>query len=458
MTIQPSLRVLAGLAIVALATLVAVRPTPADGSARPAPGAPNIVIVTIDTLRADRLSAYGYERNTTPNLDKLIGAGVRFDHSRTVEPLTNPALCSMVTSLYPHQHGGSRNGLRLRDGLNSLPRELESRGYRTTAFVGNWTLRDKLSGLAEHFTEYEDVLTRARWFGMVRREATADDITESSLTWIEEHQRRNRGEPFLLWAHYVEPHAPYRLQEDHLEQLGLQKGKLTDADRYDTEIAYVDRSVGDLLAGIEKIAPGQPTLIVFTSDHGESLGEHKYWGHGRNLHEPGLQVPLSITWTGHIEPGSVIDTPSLIIDIAPTVLGLLEHDVPESFEGFDWSGVLFGGDPPTDRVTRFQAHKGAVISGHDSELSRTAGLLEVGIVQGLRKEIFRIGNEKRQLFDLAQDAAELENLSSPTAPPTEGLSEWMAIVIAGLGTADNVLPEPLDDESIEELRSLGYVD
>ena len=135
---------------------------------------PNVLLISIDTLRADRMSGYGYTRNTSPNLDRLLGSGAIYTQARTVEPLTAPALASMLTSLPPHEHGSTRNGLRVRGDLPSLPRILRSQGFRASAFVGSWTLRDKLWGMASHFDHFEDVLTRARWYGLVKREANAE--------------------------------------------------------------------------------------------------------------------------------------------------------------------------------------------------------------------------------------------------------------------------------------------
>jgi arylsulfatase A-like enzyme len=417
----------------------------------------NVLIVTVDTLRADRLSAYGYRRPTSPNLDRLIAAGVRFDNARTVEPLTTPALCSMLTSVHPHDHGATRNGLRLRSGVASLPKTLQEHGYRTAAFVGNWTLRDKLSGLAEHFEVYEEVLTRHRWFGLIRNEAVADDLTDGALEWLRAHAGRSSEEPFLLWLHYVEPHAPYRLQKDYVEQLGLERGDLPDADRYDTEIAYVDASIGKLIEGLDALPFADRTLVVFTSDHGESLGEHGYWGHGRNLYEPSLRIPMALSWPARIPAGS-IDAPALNIDLAPTVLGLLGLGAPEIFQGFDWTGVMTGAAEPVERITQYQAHRGAVISRHDSDLRRKAGLLEVGMIHHDRKETFRIEKNRRRLFDLGEDPRELNNLTVRKESPSEGLMDWMRVVYNGLTSFDDTSLEPLDEESAEKLRSLGYVD
>jgi arylsulfatase A-like enzyme len=419
---------------------------------------PNVLIVSIDTLRADHVSAYGYSRSTTPNLDAFISDGVRFDRARTIEPLTGPALVSMLTSVHPQDHGASRNGLRMRSGLASLPKALQANGYQTVAYVGNWTLRDKLSGLAEHFESYDEVLTRARWWGLVRKEADAEDLTDSAIGWLESNAVRPSVNPFFMWVHYVEPHAPYRLHRDHLEQLGLSSSdNQSPEDRYDTEIAFVDASIGRLLDHMNDTKLNEKTIIVFVSDHGESLGEHGYWGHGRNLYEPTLRIPMSITWKGHLRPGSIV-APSLIIDLAPTVLGLLEEEGPSTFEGFDWTGVFSGDAAPMDRQTLYQAHRGAVMSKHESDLARRSGLLEVGVIHDEKKEIFHVGKNRRQFYDIAEDPAELHDLSAKKEPPTEGLMTWMRTVFDGLIAVEDSPPEPLDEESVEVLRSLGYVD
>jgi len=419
---------------------------------------PNVLIVSIDTLRADHVSAYGYSRSTTPNLDALIEGGVRFDRARTIEPLTGPALVSMLTSVHPQDHGASRNGLRMRTGLASLPKALQARGYQSVAYIGNWTLRDKLSGLAEHFESYNEVLTRARWWGMVRREADAEDLTDSALEWLDSNAGRHSVQPFFMWVHYVEPHAPYRLHEDYLEQLGLKPGgKQPPEDRYDTEIAFVDASIGRLLDYMDETKLDENTIVVFVSDHGESLGEHGYWGHGRNLYEPTLRIPMSITWKGKLRPGA-IEAPSLIIDLAPTILGMLEQEGPSTFEGFDWTGVFSGDAAPTGRQTLYQAHRGAVMSKHESDLARRSGLLEVGVIHDEQKEIFHVGKSRRQFYDLTADPLELNDLSEKKADPTEGLMTWMRAVFDGLIAVEDSPPEPLDEESVEVLRSLGYVD
>jgi arylsulfatase A-like enzyme len=417
---------------------------------------PNVLIVTIDTLRADRLSSYGYDRPTSPAIDRLLARGARFTQARTVQPLTNPALSSMITSRYPHEHGGTRNGLRMRRGLSSLPKLLADQGgYLTAAFVGNWTLRDRVSGLGEHFQVYREVLSKKRWFGLFRGEADGRDLTDAALEWLAAHGAKRR--PFLLWVHYVEPHAPYVFHEQYAERLGL--GDDPDkSDRYDTEIAFADEQVGRLVAALEA-QPGlaRRTLVIFAADHGESLGEHDYWGHGRNLYEPGLHIPFGMVWPGHIPP-QVLDAPALLVDVAPTVLGMMGLRAPEAFHGQDWSGVFAGSRPaPTERTTWFQAHRGAVLTAEDAKNARSNGLLEVGLVARGLKEILDVDSSEMRVYDLRRDPGETAPLADGIEPP-DGLLAWHETVTTGLESSGNLPPPALGQEDVERLRALGYTD
>ena len=429
---------------------------------------PNVLVLSVDTLRADRLSAYGYRRPTSPAIDRLLASGVRFDRAHTVEPLTNPALCSLWTSLHPHQHGATRNGLRQRPGLASLSSTLRRRGYRTAAMVGSWTLRNRISGLGEHFEDYREILNRKRWLGLFKDESTAEDLTDEALSWLSEQRR---GRPFLLWVHYVEPHAPYRLQKDFLAPLGLagagRRGEASKSDRYDSEIAFTDHHLGRLLAAVEKDAAlATDTLVVFLADHGESLGEHGTWGHGRDLLEPTLRIPMGIAWPGKIAPGKsprAISDLATQLDLAPTVLGLIGLPIPPTFQGFDWSGVLLRGEPAPNRKTWHQAHRGAVLSRDEAHHARRRGLLEVAVLDGSRKEILRVERSDApevRTFDLADDPAEIRPGQAKEArakKPSRDLERWLAEVRTGLAASDD-LPADVDPESVERLRALGYVE
>lgn len=437
-------------------TVVVCLPVSLSAAEQPA----NVLILSVDTLRSDRMSGYGYDRRTSPNLDRLLERGVRYTEARTVEPLTAPALASMLISMPPHEHGSTRNGLGVRPDTPSLPRALRRQGYRTAAFVGSWTLRKSLWKMNDHFDTYQAILTQSRWMGVWTREARAEDLNEESLAWLSSHLENEGKRPFLLWVHYVEPHSPYVLQEDFLEQIGpAPAGDLKSKSyRYDSEIAYVDDQIGRFLESLGNLVSLEDTLVVFLSDHGESLGEHDYWGHGRNLFEPNLKIPLGVVFEGRVEP-AVENAPALITDIAPTVMGLLGFEVPSFFQGFDWAPVLAGDVPsPMERITHYETHKGAVRPYEGKEQLRQKGLLEVGRLAGMKKEIFRLKGDRRREFDLARDPGELETLVAPDSEFSAPLKEWLSRVQKGLVLSDDLPPPSLSEEDTEALRALGYLD
>ncbi|MBZ0113079.1 MAG: sulfatase [Thermoanaerobaculia bacterium] len=420
---------------------------------------PNVIVVTVDTLRADHLSSYGYSRLTSPNIDQLLADGARYSEARTIEPLTNPALSSLVTSLYPHQHGSTRNGLPIRPGLASFTKQLNQRGFESAAFVGNWTLKREISGLDEHFTEYREVFSRKRWL-VIKGEATAADITEQALEWMQQQVEESPDKPLLLWVHYVEPHAPYRTQRSVLPQLGLPRAgdNLPALDRYDSEIAFVDRWIGKLVEGVDRLTPPEDNLIVFAADHGESLGEHRYWGHGRNLFEPALRIPLGFRWKGRLQP-QVVDQPATILDIGPTVLGLIGYPADDAYEGYDWTPQLATPGSPLpavpSRTTLLQAHKGAVQGVEDKKRARERGLLQIGLVHNGIKEILGLPN-KVYVFDLVEDPDEDHDREVAQRPSTE-LEQWFESVQQGLIGADGLPVPSLDAEDQDRMRSLGYL-
>jgi arylsulfatase A-like enzyme len=442
---------------------------PAASQAGAGRSLPDIVLISVDTLRADRLSAYGNPAPTSPNIDALLSAGARFDTARTVEPLTGPAAASMLTSLHPHEHGSSRNGIPIRQGLHSLPRMLMRLGYVTVAFVSNWTLADEQSGLAEHFDVYQGVFTNKRWlfwFG----ESDAEDVRSAALTWLEE-EGAYPGQPLFLWVHFVEPHAPYKLHKAFAGRLGIPAGgRASTLQRYDTEIAAVDDAIGRLLQDLERYVDPANTLFIFTSDHGEALGEHGYKGHGRHLFEEELRIPLGLTWRKRIPPAS-LDAPSSLIDLAPTVLGLLGAPAPPEWQGHDWSAALLGGENgPADRPIYFQAHKGVALGASgDAEVANTKrrhGLLKLGLVQGNQKLVLDLDKDALRVFELPGGGAgkPLDYAGVESGPRTGGspadapklLRQWQAAVEEGLAERDRSPPPKLSEEAIDKLRSLGY--
>jgi len=214
--------------------------------------------------------------------------------------------------------------------------------------------------------------------------------------------------------------------------------------------------VGRLLAELAAQGLTRQTLVVFAADHGESLGEHGYWGHGRNLYEETLHIPMALSWPGTLAPRTLA-APALNLDVAPTVLGLLGVHAPAGLRGVDWTSVLLhGAAPDMARITFHQAHKGAVVSKHESEMARRSGLLEVGLMAPGGKEVFRIDLQRRALYD----ALERGSLVPAASAPSAQLLGWMKNVYAGLSAFDAHPPAAtaLDKETVEALKSLGYVE
>ena len=432
-------------------TAVVLLAAPASAAQR----LPNILLVSVDTLRADRMSAYGYERPTSPFLDSLMADGVRFADARTIEPLTAPALTSMLTGLDPHEHGATRNGVGMRSSLPSLPKLLKRRGYLTTAVVANWTLRDKLSGLGEHFDNYIEVLEEKRWLFWAA-ESSADDVNDRAGDWLAGYAK-DQSRPFFLWAHYVEPHGPYEHWPQFADRLGTGDSR-SRSDRYDMEVAYVDDRIGRMIGDLQQLDLARELLVVFVADHGESLGEHGYWGHGRHVYDATLEIPMAITWPGRIVPG-VVEQPALNTDLPATILGLLDIDSGGLIAGWDWSSVLSGDSEPSapDRVTWFQSHRGAVKNDENREKVRQNGLLEVARIEGGKKEMVRVTSGVRRVFDLAADPDEESSLVASESAISEELSGWLQEVRAGLQRSDELPPPSLEDKDLEQLEALGYL-
>jgi arylsulfatase A-like enzyme len=367
-------------------------------------------------------------------------------------------MCSMITGLPPHEHAATRNGLRMEAGLDSLPKTLARNGWSTAGFIGAWTLKNNLTLLGDHFETYGERLRRRRWFGIINSEASGEDLTDDALAWATQHHEDDGGRPFFLWVHYVDPHAPYRFHEEYAERLGVNEGKLTRVDRYDTEIAAVDAAIGRLLDGIEELMADDNLVIVFTADHGESLGDHNYWGHGRYLYEPSLRIPLGIVWKGRIRPGAA-SSQATLLDLAPTLLDLVGVAAPGELTGSSWASAARGGEAPPERTHCYQAHRGAVHGGtHDSDQKRSKGLLAVGVINDDRKEILRIIGNEHLRFDLTEDPLELDNLVTPDSAPSEALLACFATVSRALGALDRLATQELDEETVEQLKALGYLE
>jgi len=423
---------------------------------RAEPARPSVIVICVDTLRADHLTAYGCRRPITPRLDALLAGGVVMETARTPIPLTTPAVASVLTSLHPHRHGSTRNGVPVYDHLTTLPGLLAGQGYQTAAVISNWTLRDHLSNLGASFQSYLEAFDRKRWRGLFKSEGSAPLVNSTALRWVD--GQRDPRRPFFLWVHYIEPHAPYRFHGAFAEQAGISDGGPADAaQRYATEVAFVDARVGELLDALEERGLIEGNLLVLLSDHGESLGEHSVWGHGQVCYEEGLRVPLGFVQPGVIPSGRRIRAQVTLLDIAPTILGLLGVEPPSSMEGRDLSDVCAGRRELDEAPCCFQAQRGAVLRRKKVDKGRVRGPLEISRIDGDRKITVRYHSAGEVFrYDLGADPGETHNLARPGEVLPPEIAVWEKDVFGTLARQRRKDPV-LAEEDVERLKALGYL-
>ena len=387
-----------------------------------------VVIVTLDTTRADYLSAYGPGRVWTPNLDRLAAEGVVFEQAMTVAPLTLPAHCSLFTGLLPARHGVRDNaGGSLAGGERTLARVLHERGFETAAFVGSVVLGAG-RGLEAGFAVYHDGITNGRRsIGSLQR--PADYVIDDAVRWLD--GRRNT--PFLLWVHLYDPHAPYDPPEPF-------RTAYKD-DPYAGEIAFADAQLGRLLDVLERRHLVDRVALVVSADHGESLNEHGEMGHGIFIYQNVIRVPLIIRVPG-VPPRRVHDVTS-IVDVMPTVLDLVAAP-----------GVT------TDGVSLVPAITGSPRSLDLDAYSESLYPERFGwsALRSLQDARFKLIDAPRpELYDLQADPTEQDNLYTQRPVLAAAMSRRLSALtrqFAPRRDAGGVQPTR---ETLERLAALGYV-
>ena len=389
----------------------------------------NVLLVTIDTLRADALSAYGGPART-PNLDRLAAHGARFTfaHSHTV--VTLPSHTSILSGLLPYEHGMRDNsGFRVRAGTPTLATRLKARGFATGAFVGGFPVTKRF-GLTPGFDVYDDQMPETRGaIEISMPERPADVVVSRALDWIGAQPSR-----FFGWVHVFDPHSPYKPPADLAAQYASQP--------YYGEVAFVDRALGPLFDKLATLP--RPTLVIVTADHGESLGEHGEQTHGMFAYEATLHVPLIVA---RIEPGRrgegkgvVIDTAARHIDITPTVLDAIGAGADPKLLGSSLRPVINGADRG-DRPGYFESMTYNLVRGW-------APLR--GVISGRAKYV---DLPIPEYYDLAADPKETANLA--------GTSRDRVQVMTNLLRTYNVDPPNRpgreSPEAAAALKSLGYV-
>ncbi len=419
----------AGLAIL----LVAALAPPASGQTAAAPAAPpSLVLLTLDTTRSDHLGAYGASSARTPVLDGLAARGARYARAIAPSPLTLPAHASLLTGLDPPEHGVRDNGTAVLPAeLPTLATALEARGYATGAFVASRVL-DRRFGLDRGFDVYGDrmVAERIGQYGYPERDAGA--VTAAALAWT---AGLPAGKPYFLWVHYYDPHAPYQPPE------GRRGGG---RDAYGAEIAYVDREIGRLLAGL----PAGERLVAAVGDHGEMLGEHGESGHGIFLYRAALEVPLILAGPG-VPAGTVVEETVASRRLAPSLLRLLGAGA--ALPGPGLPGL---GEASPSRPVYSEARMPASAYGWAALEAVTDGKWRL------------IAAPRPELYDVAADPAEAHNLLTEQQSGRAGgaqakkagrrLRALLKGFEAGFERRRAAEP-PADPELDAQLRSLGYL-
>jgi choline-sulfatase len=433
---RPTLILLSVLAVAGL-LVCGCGPAPepdAAGRAAAVEAPPSIVLVSIDTTRADRLGCYGYAGAATPNLDRWAAEGVLFENAATPVPVTLPAHASLLTGLLPNRHGVRDNGVyRLSGGMATLAELLSGRGYDSAAVVGAAVL-DREYGLGRGFRVYDDRTAPTGLLAIPERDARA--VSDAALAAAAGLKR-----PFLLFVHYFDPHADYRPPSPFRE---------TFRDRpYDGEIAYVDRELGRLRAGLEARGLLANAVVAIVSDHGEGLGEHGEAAHGVFLYQSTVRVPWILSAPGRLPAGLRWPGFARLTDVTPTLLELAGAPVPAGLDGRSLLGALVGGTPSALEESWLLL---------ESEFAHNSyGWAPLhGITNGARKWI---GAPRAELYDLAEDPAENRDLAA-AAP---GEVDRLARLWRERFTEDRRAPLLGDEtdaeeaERLERLESLGYV-
>ena len=512
--VAPLLRtILPGIAASSLLLLLALWtprvPASVEGIARA--DRPNVILISIDTARADYLSCYGYPARTTPALDRIAAAGTRFTQAFSPENWTLPAHASMLTSLYPPTHGVEDLDSRLAEEIPTLAEIYADHGYRTLGMVDGD--RRGFVGAArgfdrgfEHYMHYPDGKGVCQAFlpfrahsdvSLFREVGHSDDIVRSAMRWIDQTQRGDgarRPPPFFLFLHVYDVHAswgarwplhrlPYQAHREMLVQLGieeelpsdhfvrdgmsgarylravnraLERGTPLDSlispedvatleSLYASSLHFVDAQIGILDRFLQERGLLESTIVLITSDHGEEFREHGRFGHHQDYRET-LHIPLLIRWPGQI-PALVAQTIVGTTDLAPTLLQLCAIPAPESFQGRSLV-PLFDGEQWTRRATFMGNQVDGVAGVRTSRFSYYVRAPEHPT--GDREDLYDVRSDSLEQFDLAgRKSAELDSARVLVA-------EWLHRILqerpAGVGPAT-----PMDAETLELLRSLGYI-
>jgi arylsulfatase A-like enzyme len=398
----------------------------------------NVLVVTLDTTRADHLGCYGYARAATPVLDRLAAGGVRFAEAVTVAPETLPAHATLFTGLLPPRHGVRINAeSRLESRHVTLAEVARARGYETAAFVSAFVL-DARFGLDQGFDLYDDRVETAEGaaFAPGNNERPAGRTTDAALAWL---QGRDRRRPFLAWVHYFDAHAPYDPPEPLARRFS--------GSPYDGEIAFMDSQLGRVLQGLDDTGQRDKTLIVVVGDHGESLGDHGERTHAVFLYRSATRVPLILANRRLFPRPDVVDgTVVSLADLAPTLVDLLGVEDPPARDGL--SLIATKPDP------RRSAYMESVVPYADFGWAPLFGLRRL-------RETYVLA-PRPECYDLRSDPGEQRDLLAPRSGKRGACAAQAQLLDRMLARLPPYEPavagaRPLDPETRERLQALGYL-
>ncbi|MGE4606718.1 MAG: sulfatase [Myxococcota bacterium] len=433
------------------------------------PGHPNLLLIVVDTLRADHLGAYGYPRETSPAIDALARAAIRFDRAYAAAPWTKPSVASMITGLYPAALGIDNVFSRLPQSALTLAEILRANGYRTAGVVSHVMLSNQWEmGFGQGYETYIESEARGH------RHISTERVTDQAIAILDDFA--NGTDPFLLFVHYFDPHFDYLDHRDigfapvdsesldgdeSIIELRERIPTLSDSDflflrdRYDEEIRHTDAGVGRLLAALGRLDLESDTAVVFVSDHGEQFGEKGWIGHTPTLYEMVVRVPLIIRPPGRPVEPRVVDQPVSLVSLTPTVLEMLGLESSDrGFQARSFASWLRSGpgDEMEDVVIEID------FPLQDPRISPVR-LLRRAIVGKRFKLIVDDAIGTLELYDLESDPDEQRDLASARPLLRERMLAALRSRIAA-SRAQAVATETveLSDSELEVLRELGYVE
>ncbi len=410
-----------------------------------AAGPPNVLLITLDTTRADRLGAYGYAAARTPTLDRLAREGVLFERVVSAAPTTLPAHASVMTGRNPMAHGVRNNGMPLDTGVPTLADAFRAAGYRTAAFVSAFVL-DQRFGLVRGFDTYDDHLDPPTGYATDALERRGDRTVAAATAWLTASLPAAAGTPalapaaapFFLWVHLYDPHDPYEAPAP------ATSGGVSAL--YDGEVAFADTAVGTLLDALERQGLSGNTIVAVIGDHGESLGEHGEATHGLFVYDSAMRVPALLKWPARVPAGTRVTPLVRAIDLAPTLLDLAGRPALTGATGVSLVPLVRGAavSPDTAPATAYGEtyfpqlfmNWAPLRSWHDGQWK----FIEAPTLE---------------LYDLASDPSESVNLAAREPDRTARMRRALYALLAAEGTVTTSASP--DRETLQKLAALGYV-